>query len=106
MKIWLDDIREPPDNTWIVCRRASSCIILLDMLDCRVDLLSLDHDLGDDVAGTGYDVLVWLEQRLFNHPKNRVPKIIRVHSANPVGAARMQKAIDAIRKRERWLQSF
>ncbi len=41
--------------------------------------LSLDHDLGDDAHGTGYDVLTWIEEavaiRGFHPPR------ISVHSA-------------------------
>lgn len=45
-----------------------------------VEELSLDHDLGDDERGTGYDVVLWIEEavalRGFKPPK------IAVHSAN------------------------
>jgi hypothetical protein len=27
-----------------------------------VQELSLDHDLGDDARGTGYDVILWIEE--------------------------------------------
>ena len=27
-----------------------------------VEELSLDHDLGDDERGTGYDVVLWIEE--------------------------------------------
>jgi hypothetical protein len=59
--------------------------------------LSLDHDLGDDKRGTGYDVLLWIEQdvalRQFTPPST-----IIVHSANPAGRKRMLAAIDSIHR--------
>ena len=30
----------------------------------NVTEISLDHDLGDDDRGTGYDVILWIEQAL------------------------------------------
>jgi hypothetical protein len=42
-------------------------------------------------VGTGYDVVCWMEEHGI-WPKTKP----RVHSANPVGAARMRQAIDRI----------
>lgn len=33
-----------------------------------VELISLDHDLGDDERGTGYDVLLWIEEAVVTSP--------------------------------------
>lgn len=33
----------------------------------QVTELSLDHDLGDDAHGTGYTVLLWLEEQVALH---------------------------------------
>lgn len=63
-----------------------------------VDELSLDHDLGDDKRGTGYDVLLWIEEEVHRRPAFDVPHI-SIHSANPVGRARMEAAIRAIERR-------
>ena len=42
--------------------------------------LSLDHDLGNDRKGTGYDVITWLEKAVVEY--GLVPPNIKVHSAN------------------------
>nr|WP_284508297.1 cyclic-phosphate processing receiver domain-containing protein [Caballeronia sp. NCTM5] len=59
-----------------------------------VEELSLDHDLGDDERGTGYDVVLWLEEavalRGFRPPK------IFVHSANSSARAKMESGVLAI----------
>ncbi len=55
MKIWLDDIRPPPRGyIWVNC--SHQAIELLKSEECAH--LSLDHDLGNDEKGTGYDVLL------------------------------------------------
>ncbi len=33
----------------------------------QVTELSLDHDLGDDARGTGYDVVLWVEEQVAMH---------------------------------------
>lgn len=96
MKIWLDDLRNPPDNTWWVCRTASYCIQCLKDFSTKVDTISLDHDLGNDEDGTGYDVVKFLEEQAVRD--NLVPQNIKIHSANPVGRQNMQAGIDSIKR--------
>jgi len=60
----------------------------------RVECVSLDHDLGDDARGTGYDVLAWIEEAVAT--RGFEPPALAVHSANPAARARMEAAIAAI----------
>lgn len=97
--IWLDDVRPAPDG-WVRCWTATEAINALIKGD--VAIISLDHDLGDggymqDHPGTGYDVLCWMEEKKFNDPSWVVP-IIKIHSANPVGVARMKVVADKLNK--------
>lgn len=59
-----------------------------------VQVISLDHDLGDDRRGTGYDVIVWIEEAVLL--RGLEPPRIRVHSANPAARARMLQGAAAI----------
>jgi len=59
IKVWLDDVRPAPDG-WNTVRWPQDAIELLAR--GNVSRISLDHDLGDDARGTGYDVLLWIEQ--------------------------------------------
>lgn len=43
-------------------------------------MISLDHDLGDDEKGTGYDVVLWIEEAVVT--QGFKPREIRLHSAN------------------------
>ncbi len=58
--------------------------------------LSLDHDLGDDERGTGYDVLLWVEQ--MSMQSGFTPPRIDVHSANVSARQKMEAAIAKIRR--------
>jgi len=92
MKIFLDDERIAPEG-WMQARWPDEVIILLQTKE--VSHLSLDHDLGDDQRGTGYDVLSWIENELVLN-KRMPPAHINVHSANPAARVRMVAAIEAI----------
>ena len=56
--------------------------------------ISLDHDLGDDTRGTGYDVIVWIEEAVIT--RGFIPPIIKIHSANSSAKVKMQLGIDNI----------
>jgi len=59
MKVFLDDERPTPTG-WIRAYWPDEVIALLNT--GQVEELSLDHDLGDDHRGTGYDVILWIEK--------------------------------------------
>jgi hypothetical protein len=96
VRVWLDDLREAPAG-WVRIKTPEEAIELLRAGE--VTELSLDHDLGldtEDAERTGYDVLLWLERRVAEERWRFPLPSIRVHSANPVGRARMQRAIASI----------
>lgn len=106
MYLWLDDKRDPVLYTknldWTWAKTAEEAIGWLRM--GKVVKASLDHDLTDEqmIKGgifgevyedghkSGYDVVCWLEQ----HPEFWPPNGVKVHSANPSGAARMRQVIN------------
>jgi hypothetical protein len=93
VKIWLDDVREAPDDSWTVIRTYQECSYeIMFTLDCISDI-SLDHDLGEEK--TGYDI-VKLIKELVADDYNYFPPRIFVHSDNPVGRANMWAAIRSI----------
>lgn len=94
MKVFLDDERAAPEG-WAPARWPDEAISLLR--SGEVTHLSLDHDLGDDRHGTGYDVLLWIEREVVLH-SYAPPEHIWIHSANPAARQRMLAAIESIRK--------
>jgi len=93
MKIFLDDVRPTPAG-WTRAYWPEEVISLMQTQD--VDEISLDHDLGDEAHGTGYDVILWIEEAVASR-KFTPPKIF-VHSANPPAHKRMLDAIRAIER--------
>ncbi len=93
MKIYLDDERQTPPG-WIRVYWPEEAIALLKQEE--VEAISLDHDLGDDDQGTGYDVLLWIEEAVatqgFQPPK------MSVHSANSPARDKMERAIQTVNR--------
>jgi len=77
MKVFLDDERDTPER-WKRVYWPEEAIELLKT--DQVSEISLDHDLGNDNRGTGYDVVLWIEEQVVINGFN--PPIIKVHSAN------------------------
>tara|TARA_R110002126_G_scaffold15857_6_gene64409 strand:- start:716 stop:1021 length:306 start_codon:yes stop_codon:yes gene_type:complete len=93
MKVYLDDERTPPVG-WALARWPDEVVALLQT--GQVTDLSLDHDLGDDARGTGYDVVLWIEQAVAT--RAFVPPRISVHSANSSARLKMEAGIKAIQR--------
>lgn len=91
MQVFLDDERATPPG-WERVYWPDEAIALLET--GRIVELSLDHDLGDDARGTGYDVVVWIERAVIE--RGFVPPRMRVHSANPAARVRMLAGIEAV----------
>lgn len=89
-KLYLDDLRTPVDNTFIVARNIREAQALIHKYGMPI-FISFDHDLGMDEKTrkelpSGYDFAKWLinealDGRLF-FPNDFQYK---VHSQNPVG---------------------
>ena len=88
MKIWLDDVRIPPQGEdWVWVTNGEDFLNILCWCKGLVLEASLDHDLGGGMSG--YDVVCSMEQ-----DDNWPIKACYVHSMNPVGAPKMQQVID------------
>lgn len=115
MKVFLDDIRNPRDvglvdTEWVTVRTYDDAETLIRRCHDIITHMSLDHDLGmriDDggneiiianeiVEKTGYDLLCWMERNDIFWPS----KDIYIHSANPVGRAKMKVVVDKWKERK------
>ena len=100
MKLWHDDIRRPPDNSWKWARTNEQAKELL--ASGEVVEASLDHDLGlhdedpDELGahrrvghdiGAGYALVEWMCETGY------IPARVSIHSWNSSGAERMAVAL-------------
>ena len=91
MKVFLDDERKTPTG-WTRVFWPNEAIELLQT--GHVEEISLDHDLGDDARGTGYDVVLWIEEEVAL--RGFTPPIIHVHSANSSAREKMLAGVKSI----------
>lgn len=97
MKLWIDDIRTPPEG-YFWCKsvwQARTVIEETEALKIPIELIDTDHDSGEFVneGGDYIELLNWLERTGRNYP-------IRIHSMNPVGVQNMR----AIIQHNRWIE--
>lgn len=88
MRVFLDDVRHAPDG-WVRVYWPDEAINLLKT--GMVEELSLDHDLGDDDRGTGYDVILWMEENVAIG--GFIPPRIFIHSSNASAREKMLAGI-------------
>jgi hypothetical protein len=98
VKIWIDDVREPPSDDWLMCRSvvaAKTMIKILEENNFIIEVISIDHDAGDyeRFGGDYIKVLDWLEENNKSFP-------IHIHTMNPVGRQNME----AIIRRNNWVE--
>ena len=90
MKIWVDDLRPVPSGYELAksVNQAISLIKKAEKDNELIEILDLDHDLGDYYSdgGDAIKLLDWLAERETFYP-------IRIHTANPVGRANMERMI-------------
>jgi hypothetical protein len=94
LKIWLDDLRDPPSLQWDWCKSVDQAIETLSRAKeygHQFTHLSLDHDLGDFVYEGG-NAPNFLDRLVEN--ENWPTIMIAIHSANPVGVANMCRTIE------------
>jgi hypothetical protein len=90
MKIWIDDMRQPPNSEWHWSVSVKDAINAIEYFEewFDVEIIDIDHDAGDYVCDGGdyIKILDWLEETGRNYP-------IHIHSMNPVGVENMRRII-------------
>jgi hypothetical protein len=113
LRLYLDDIRTPVDNDWIVVRNYDEFVAQLKLNGLgNFEVISLDHDLGEGAMveyytnvknnsmldynnieeRTGMDCCRYLVSESMNE-KIPLPQVY-IHSANPIGSANMMGYIN------------
>jgi hypothetical protein len=112
-KVYLDDVRTPIENEWIVARNHEEFVDTIQKLGLEnIEEMSLDHDLGESAIAeyyanakpnnilnydnilekTGMDCCKFLVDESV---KTNIPlPQIYVHSSNPVGRVNMMSLIN------------
>ena len=90
MKLFVDDIRKLPDESWQLARTVSEAIRAINMFE--FDHISLDHDI-EGSRETFDTVAIFIAEKYKNSTLEEKPLII-LHTSNPAGALRMKNILD------------
>lgn len=90
MKLWVDDIRDAPDNTWVEARKVEQAIKLLAIYHCTE--ISLDHDIENRPDNETFKPVAYFFGEKYCRMREDImlPPKATVHSDNPVGAKEIQ----------------
>ena len=88
MKLWIDDVRPCPNDTYFWTVSVEQAKTLIKYFGQDIELIDIDHDAGDyaKYGGDYIKLIDWLEETGRNYP-------IRIHSMNPVGVENMRRII-------------
>ena len=102
MKLWIDDMRRPPDTSWLWCQTVNGAKSAIreyerDMC-CDIIIIDLDHDAGDYTKNGGdyIEILNWLGREGIVD----TGYFFHIHSQNVVGIQNMRAIIERNRWRE------
>ena len=122
IQIWYDDIRRPPypEDEWVWVRTTKAAIAALELFADRIEVISLDHDMGLEDANPDADPSTYL--RDYNPGlvedngvklvewmiENNVGReaIITIHSWNTDAAKRMKQMFVAANYPDVYIKSF
>lgn len=89
MKLFVDDIRDAPDDSWTTVRKVEEAIRLIN--NFSYDVISLDHDIENRPSDETFKPIAYfigLKAEYWRSLGKHEPKVI-IHSINPVGARQM-----------------
>ena len=94
MKLWIDDIRPAPEG-YVWLKSTNEALRFISAHRSEIEEISLDHDAGEYVADGGDYIVILdeLERISYYLPTAFKKYKFSIHSANPVGAARMKQII-------------
>lgn len=94
INLYLDDLRDVPEG-FILAKTVEEAIYYLE--NYKVEILSLDHDLGEDEKGnllpTGYDLVKYICENGLRADK------IYIHTDNPCGRLNMYETLRGAQRR-------
>lgn len=99
LRLYVDDIRNAPDDSWTVARTVNSAISFIERFGEEITHISLDHDISHQVAvgkcsrpypcdETFQAVARYIEVYYSLHKESGASHTVKItiHTANPNGA--------------------
>lgn len=96
-RLWIDDLRIPPDETWRWGKNVHEAkihFIQLGGFDGKPGIVSLDHDAGSYGPPDYIKFLEWLEWKANGEGFDFSNITFQLHTMNTVGYLRMKTIIE------------
>ena len=95
MKIWVDDVRQPPSDDWIWIKTVKMAKTTIHHYEHQYQddtiIIDLDQDAGEyNIFGDYIEILNWLEREDIVD----TGYFFHIHSMNPVGVQNMKAIIE------------
>lgn len=100
MKLWIDDIRNAPDESWTVARTVTSAIKAIDMFGDSITEISFDHDISYQIELNGvsrpfpspetFQASALYAYKYYEQYNREYKPLIKIHTANPAGAKELE----------------
>lgn len=100
MKLYVDDVRNAPDDSWVVARTVTQAIRTINQFRHELTHISLDHDIGHMVqvdgtsrpfpCGETFEPVAYYIGEVF---AGKPTPTVTIHSSNPVGAENMMNIL-------------
>ena len=106
MKVFLDDERDPFDNTWVVVRSYKEFVKLIATTPHIITTMSFDHDLGTESDGTTEAengkaaANKYIEKAMDDPAFGQMLERVNVHSSNPGGAKNIESYFLSAKKHD------
>lgn len=106
MKLYIDDIRNAPDDSWSVARTVTEAINFISMFGEQIEAISFDHDISYQLELNGVSrpypspetfipVAHYVSEYYVNHNAKDAPyPVCTIHSANPVGCEKIKAILN------------
>ena len=93
IKLFVDDIRQPPDDTWTVARTATQAIRMLATAPAVIEEISIDHDIthGGQTCPETFEAVAYCVALM---PADRKPAKVHIHTANVSQAGKLKKIFE------------
>lgn len=102
MKLYVDDIRDVPDESWTLARTITEAIAFIAMFKNQITDISLDHDISHEIRVNGvyrpfpspdnFTPVAYFIGEVYENQFDR-PNLV-AHTANPAGGEKIRSILE------------
>lgn len=92
-KLWVDDVRDAPDSSWVEVRKVEQAIRFIHQFSPTT--ISLDHDIENRPSDETFKPIAYFIGEKYNSDTFWADELeVLIHSDNPVGAKEIENILN------------